>query len=471
MKSNRLETRKIFSSFFEPSAVAVIGSFLKSIFGGYVVVKSLLKSGYAGKIFPVNPGYKSVLNLRVYGSLEEIPDPVELAILIINAKNVIQVIRQCASQGIRAVIVVADGFAERNQEGAELQREMVKTARELGVRIIGPNTAGVLNAWSGFNPCPYDAGYYKLKRGPVAICSQTGMTNPQAFPYLEMPYGISKICDFGNKSDLDECDLLEFLKEDNETRVISMYLESIKDGRRFMKIASEVATRKPVLVLKSGKTPSGAAAASSHTGSMAIDDKIFNAVCLQCGILRLNTFSELFEMPKVFAAMPLPKGNRMAIITYTGGVGVLATDEGAKYGLTVPGLSPVTQGFLEQIFPMLGRMPVDIGPMTAAVKNFSEIYPVLLKKVLDDENVDSLLNVLWADPTRVSEPIYLKGYDKIGREIKKPIVTWVYGPSVPAIHSLKKRLEEMGFPVFPTPEMGVRALGLAWTFVRNARRH
>ncbi|MBW2125521.1 MAG: CoA-binding protein, partial [Deltaproteobacteria bacterium] len=172
MKNNSLETRKIFSSFFEPSAVAVIGSFRESIFGGYVVVKSLLKSGYAGKIFPVNPGYKSVLNLRVYGSLEEIPDPVELAILIINAKNVIRVIRQCASQGIRAVIVVADGFAERNQEGAKLQREMVKTARELGVRIIGPNTAGVLNAWSGFNPCPYDAGYYKLKRGPVAICSQ-----------------------------------------------------------------------------------------------------------------------------------------------------------------------------------------------------------------------------------------------------------------------------------------------------------
>ena len=186
------------SFFFEPERIAVIGSFREGFFGGYVVVKSLLNAGYTGQIYPINPAYEEILGLKVYPSVTQVPEKIDLAIIMINAQAVPSVIEDCGDKGIRAIIVVSDGFAERNQEGSRLQNEIVNIARQRGMRIIGPNTAGIVNTTNGFNPCPYDAGYYKLRKGPVAICSQTGMTNPQAFPYPYLHVGISKICDFGN---------------------------------------------------------------------------------------------------------------------------------------------------------------------------------------------------------------------------------------------------------------------------------
>ena len=162
---------------------------------------------------------------------------------------------------------MADGFAERDLEGKHLQNELVDYAGDHGIRIIGPNTAGVVNTANGFNPCPYEAGYYKLRQGPIAICAQTGMINPQAFPYPNLRFGVSKICDFGNKCDLDECDMLEYLEEDPHTQIISLYLETILDGHRFLETAKRVVARKPVLILKSGRTREGAKASVSHTGA------------------------------------------------------------------------------------------------------------------------------------------------------------------------------------------------------------
>ncbi len=463
--SNKSENTRV-DRFFNPRSVAIIGSFREGYFGGYVIVRSLLKAGYKGEIFPVNPGYQEVHGIKVHPSLLDIPDQTDVAVIMINARSVLSMITQCADRGIRSVVVVSDGFAERDAEGARLQEEMVSLARSLDLRIVGPNTAGVANTANGFNPCPYEAGYYKIRQGVIAICAQSGMINPQAVTYPEMRFGVSKICDFGNKCDVDECDLLDYLEKDDNTAVISMYLESIRNGRGFLKLARQVATRKPVLVLKSGRTGEGAKASESHTGSLAVDDRIFDGVCSQAGVLRLEQFGDIFEMPKIFAAGELPSGNRVGILTVTGGVAVMAIDECAKQGLSLARLGGGSADELEKLFPGLGKNPVDVGPMMAAVPNAFDLYPRLLDTILQDENVDVLFAVLWATPAGDVISKYVETYEGLKARSRKPVVIWIYGPDAGAITELGERMELCGFPVFDTPEKCIRALGLAYKYVR-----
>ncbi|MGB9627596.1 MAG: CoA-binding protein, partial [Thermodesulfobacteriota bacterium] len=272
MESHQMKKVDI-SLFFEPRSLGVVGSLREGYFGGYVVIRSLLNSGFSGKIYPVNPSYQEVLGLKVYPSLKEIQDEIDLALIMVNRRSVPNILRECAMKGIKAVIVVADGFAERDEEGTKLQEEIVNFARRTGIRIIGPNTAGVVNTANGLMPLPYETGYEKIKPGSITICAQTGMINPQAFPYSDLSYGLSKICDFGNKCDVDEVDLLEYLEHDPATHVITMYLESIQNGKRFLKTSKRVTAKKPVLILKSGRTQEGARVSASHTGALAVDDQ------------------------------------------------------------------------------------------------------------------------------------------------------------------------------------------------------
>jgi len=451
------------SLFFEPQSVAVVGSLREGYFGGYVVVKTLLNAGFGGKIYPVNPSYQEVLGLKVYPSINEIPEKIDLVLIMINRRSVPDVMRECAGKGIKSVIVVADGFAERDEEGAKLQNEILEIAREAGIRILGPNTAGVVNSANGLIPDPYEPGYKKVKPGAVAICAQTGMINPQAFPYADLHYGVSKICDYGNKCDVDECDLLEYLESDPATKVITMYLESIQDGQRFLKISKRVTAQKPVLILKSGRTKEGAKVSASHTGALAVDDQIFSAACQQAGIIRLEKFRELFELPKIFSLQPLPKGNRLGIVTFTGGVGVLAIDEGSKYGLSVARLSPEIAKKLDAIFPGLGKTVVDIGP-PMAVNNYMTIYSEIIKTVLSDDHIDCLFNVIWTSPFKEFVEEYLKFYGELGGSHQKTIATWIYGPSIPLINDMSSRMEDLGFPVFSDLETAIKALGIAYQY-------
>jgi acetyltransferase len=299
-----------------------------------------------------------------------------------------------------------------------------------------------------------------VKEGPIAICAQTGMINPQAFPYGDLHYGVSKICDFGNKADVDECDMMEYLENDPATKAITLYLESIQDGQRFLKVSKRVTSKKPVLILKSGRTEQGARISASHTGSLALNDRIFDAACKQSGIIRLESFRELFELPKIFAYQPLPKGNRLGIITFTGAVGVLAIDEGAKYGLSVPLLSSGTRKKLDAIFPGLGKRIVDIGPPMAVVNDYMSIYSEILKTVTIDPCIDSIFNVIWTGPSGEFMEEYLKIYRGLQGN-RKPIASWVYGPRVSYINEMTCHLEDLGFPVFPDIEMAIKALGTA----------
>lgn len=461
---DKIPKKNNLSLFFEPKSLAVIGSFREASFGGYVVVKTLLNSGYSGKIYPVNPSYQETLGLKVYPSIKDVPEEIDLVLIMIGCRAVPKVMEECAQKGVKSVILVSDGFAERNEEGAVLQKEILDIAKKSKMRILGPNTAGVANPANGLIPCPYPMGYERIKTGRVAICGQTGMINPQAFPYADLHYGVSKICDFGNKSDVDECDMLEYLENDPATRVIAMYLESIREGRRFLEISKRVTSKKPVLILKSGRTEEGARASASHTGSLAVDDQIFSAACKQAGIIRLEKFSEIFELPKIFALQSLPKGNRLGIISYTGGVGVLATDEAEKHGLSIAKLSPETITKLDKIFPGLGKTIVDIGPGMVTVTDYMSVYPEILKTVLRDDNIDCLLNIIWTDPSGNLIEGYRKTYKELKEKYQKPIATWIYGPRLPTIDELALRLEELGFPVFSDSEMAIKALGTAWEY-------
>ncbi len=451
------------SLFFEPRSIGVVGSLREGYFGGYVVIKTLLNSGFSGKIFPINPSYQEVLGLKVYPSVKEIQEEIDLILIMVNRRSVLNILRECAMKGIRSVIIVADGFAERDEEGARLQNEIVKMAQEAGIRILGPNTAGVVNTANGLMPNPYEAGYSKIKPGAVAVCAQTGMINPQAFPYSDLHYGVSKICDYGNKCDVDECDLLEYLEQDPSTRVITMYLESIQDGQRFLKIAKRVTPQKPVLILKSGRTKEGARVSASHTGALAMKDSVFTAACKQAGVIRLEKFQELFELPKIFSLQPLPKGNRLGIVSFTGGVGVLAVDEGVRYGLSLSRLSPKIMKRLNEIFPGLGKTIVDLGP-PMAVDNYMSIYADVLKTVLLDRRIDSILNIIWTSPHEEFVQEYLNFYRKWKGYPSKTIATWVYGPNLRLIHQLSTGLEDLGFPVFSDIDMAVKALGLSYQY-------
>ncbi len=449
--------------FFEPQSVAVVGSLREGYFGGYVVIKTLLNAGFEGKVYPVNPSYQEVLGLKVYPSIKDISEKIDLVLIMINRRSVPDVLMECAGKGIRAVIVVADGFAERDDEGARLQNEIAEIARQAGIRIIGPNTAGILNTANGLAPVPYESGYEKVKPGAVAICAQTGMINPQAFPYADLHFGVSKICDYGNKCDVDECDLLEYLERDPATKVITMYLESIRDGRRFLEISRRVAAQKPVLILKSGRTKEGAKVSASHTGALAVDDRVFSAACQQAGVIRLEKFREFFELPKIFSLQPLPRGNRLGILTFTGAVGVLAIDEAAKYGLSLTRLSPKIADQLNAIFPGLGKPVVDIGP-PMAVNSYMTIYADILRTVLADDNIDCLFNIIWTSPFEEFVEEYLKFYGQWQGNHRKTIATWIYGPSIPLINKLSSRMEDLGFPVFTDLEMAIKALGIAYQY-------
>jgi len=451
--------------FFDPRSIAVIGSLKEGLFGGLVVIKSLLNAGFKGEIYPVNPSYQEINGLKVYASIKDAPGEIGLVLIITSARSVSGILRECVEKGVRAAIVVSDGFAERDEEGRRLQEEIVAIARKGNLRIIGPNTAGIANPSKGLIPNPYEMGYEKVKEGAIAICAQTGMINPQAFHYGDLGYGVSKICDFGNKCDVDECDIMEYLENDPATKAITLYLENIKDGKRFLKVSKRVASKKPVLILKSGRTEQGARVSASHTGSLAQDDRIFDAACRQSGVLRLSTFRELFELPKFFAHPFLPKGNRLGIITFTGAVGVLAIDEGAKYGLTIPLLSSETRKKLDAIFPGLGNRIVDIGPPMAMINDYMSFYSEVFKTVTNDPHIDIILNVIWTGPSCEFVENYLKIYKEF-QGYQKPIASWIYGPRLAYINEMARQLEDLGFPVFSDIEMAIKALGIASQYAK-----
>jgi acyl-CoA synthetase (NDP forming) len=290
------------------------------------------------------------------------------------------------------------------------------------------------------------------------------MIGPHAFPYADFHYGVSKICDLGNKCDVDESDMLEYLENDPSTKVIAMHTENVRDANRFFEIARRVTYQKPVLLLKSARTNEVGIMSTSQTGSLSLGNQIFDGICKQVGIIRLEKFGELFEIPKFFAYQPLPKANKLGIVSHTGMGAALATDEGAKYNLSIAKLSPETAAKLNLIFPNLWKTFIDIGPLASSRSDYLFIYPEILKTILADDNIDSLLHILWANPGIGSVEDYINIYRELNGSCQKPIAIWIYGPRLTTIYDIAYNLEDLGFPVFLDLETAIKAIGVAYQY-------
>jgi acetate---CoA ligase (ADP-forming) len=313
-------------------------------------------------------------------------------------------------------------------------------------------------------------------RGGIAFCSQTGSIGPHQNPVADWAYPISKMCDVGNKSDVDEADLLDYFTEDPETEVVALHLEDVRDGTRFLAAVRRLAARKPLVVLKTGRTEGGARAALSHTGSLTASDRIVESALRQAGAVRVRTWQELWEVPKTFFYQPVPAGNRFAVITFTGGQGVIAADATTDAGLVLADFSPATVRRLSRVSPRLGRNPVDIGPVMSDSRSQSSENPFAVLEqtvpaVLEDENVDCLTVSFYAGTQIV--PLYpriVEMLDRITRGTSKTVNAWIYGTSTRAMEDLARRIQERRLPAFFDLDMAVRALGYAARYARVRKR-
>ncbi len=333
------------NSFFAPESVAVVGASRKPGKGGYNIIENLIRLGYPGKIYPVNPQAGHILGLPCYPSLAKIPAAVELGIIVLPPALVLAAFQECINAGVKAVIVESAGFGEMDESGAVMESRLARAAEATGIRVMGPNSVGTINPYARFdsslgrlNKLFLPQG--EIKRGTVGFIGQTGLFTGVYLPLINSEIGISKIACLGNKCDVDESDMLEYFGADSGTRVIAMYLESIKNGGRFMELARRIIKDKPIVILKSAVTAGGAAASATHTGSVAGEERIYDAAFRQAGITRVPGFERLWDVVKGFVQAPLPAGNRVAIVNLAGSGCVTAVDACVRQGLRIAELAP-----------------------------------------------------------------------------------------------------------------------------------
>ena len=378
---------------FNPKAIAIVGASTKLHTVGSDLVQNLITHKFTGPIYPVNPNATDIFGLKAYPSLADLPEPVELIAVAVPATSVLDVVEQAQRIGVRAMVLLSAGFKETGEEGAELEKQLARAVREAGIALVGPNCLGVINA----NPkIRLNATFARKmpQHGKLGFISQSGALCTSVLDYAEdRQIGFSKFVSFGNKADINEVDLLAYLAEDEETRVIAMYLEDISNGREFIKTARRVFWKcgKPMICIKSGRSPEGARAVSSHTGSLAGSDSVYDAIMLQSGIQRVDTIAELFDCAALYTTQPLAKGNRLGIITNAGGPGIMATDAAIRAGLQLATLSDQTKEKLRACLPAAAAFgnPVDvIGDARA------DRYHAAVRTVLEDPGVDMGLVIL-----------------------------------------------------------------------------
>ncbi|NJE29513.1 CoA-binding protein [Thermococcus sp. 18S1] len=459
--------------FFDPKAVAIIGATNKKGKVGNVIFENFKmnkeRGVFKGNIYPVNPKLDEIDGYKVYKSVEELPEDTDLAVISIPAPFVPDTMRQVAKKGIKSVIIITGGFGELGEEGKKLEREILEIARENGIRIIGPNCVGVYVPDTGvdtvFLP---ESKMDRPKSGPIAFVSQSGAFAAAMLDWAAMAgIGIGKMVSYGNKLDVDDADLMDYFIHDDGINVVTFYIEGVKDGRKFIEAAKRITQVKPVIALKSGRTEYGAKAASSHTGSLAGADTIYDAVFKQTGVIRAEDFEHMFDLAKAFAALKdkLPKGARIGIITDGGGAGVMASDAVAKFGLKMADLSEGTLRYLKENFPphAVPGNPTDVVGDTDA-----ERYRIAIEGFVNDPNVDAILVIVLFQVPLLEEEKIIDILAEYQKKSDKPIVAVAMGGKKTDHYA--RILEDKGVPVYPTPERGVRALAGLVKYAEYLRR-
>ena len=457
-----------FGPFFEPKNVAVIGASATAGRPGNDVIRNILANEYGGGIYLVNPKGGEILGLPVLPSIENLPDGVELAIIILPAKDTPQALRACAEKGIRHAVLSAGGFAEVDQ-GVQIQEELVEIIREKKLRVIGPNTSGHTSTPHQFTSTFFPLG--KIRRGKVSYIAQTGNFATHTMKYILTGehFGVSRVIGLGNKIDMDESDALEYLADDPETSAIVMYLESIKRPRKFLEIAREVTRSKPVIMLKSGSTEAGRHAAVAHTAAMAAEDRLIDAMLRQAGVVRIWDYTHLILAGKALSMLPLPKGNRVSFLAPSGAMLVVMSDLCVRLGLDVPEIEPATVRRLQDISPPFIRMrnPVDIWA-SASVHGVEFGYREGMEAVLKDPNIDAVVPILM-----LTEDTGIPSYDFIldlkNRYPDKPLIV-TFSADKKYMDECKNYLEPLGVPTFPEIEQPFEVLSILYRCARAMNR-
>lgn len=443
-------------SLFKPSSVAVIGASERAGSVGRTVFSNLLTNPFGGCVYPVNPKRKSILGVAAFPSVSALPEQVDLAVIVTPAPSVPELIHDCADAGIPAAIIISAGFKELGEVGQQLEDSVLKTARESGMRIIGPNCLGVMNPIFGLN-----ATFAKGMAAPgkVAFISQSGALCTAILDWsLHEQVGFSGFVSLGSMLDVGWGDLIEYFGRDPRTSSILLYMETIGDARSFLSAARDVALAKPIIVIKGGRSEEASKAAASHTGSLAGSDMAFDAGMRRVGAMRVERISELFSMAEVLAKQPIPKGPRLMIVTNAGGPGVLATDALVEGGGKLAELSPETmQAFNEFLPPHWSRNnPVDIlGDADP------ERYARALEVAAESPQTDGLLIILT--PQDMTEPLATAEHLRpLGSRYKKPILaSWMGHDSV---EKALEVLNRASIPMFPYPDMAARAFNYLWQY-------
>jgi acyl-CoA synthetase (NDP forming) len=438
--------------FFDPRAIAVVGATAHANKGGHNLLKNLTL-GYNGAIYPVNPKYATIMDITTYPTISAIDGIVDLAILYIPAEQTPGVLRECVTKGVKGVILENSGFAEVGPKGKALQDECVAIAKKGKLRLWGPNCMGLIDAknhhvFSFMTPSLWRG---LLKSGGVSLIVQSGLLSAGLLFTImsHKTLGLAKVCSIGNKCDITETDILEFLLNDLDTKTIALYLESITNGRRFFELAKS--SNKPFVLLKGGKSAAGATAAASHTASLAGNYQIVHGAIKQAGIVEAHDFFEMMDIAQVLEKGFAQRHNtskvgRIAILTYSGASGIVTTDYLEKFGLDLASLSPATIKRLERLSPdwMPINNPVDYwpameknGPIVALKEGLSALY--------DDPNVDGVIINLFSGMGAWN--FDLLELMSVIKDRKKPILTWLIGPK-DSLESEKIRLEKAGWPVF-----------------------
>jgi len=463
-----VKSKNKLEAIFYPQSIAIIGASRQKGSVGQAVLSNIIDSRFQGVAYPVNPKAKGVLGIKCYASVRDIPDDVDLAVIIVPSRFVPDVLEECGEKRIKAAIVISAGFKEIGGEGAELEKKVKEIIETHGIALVGPNCLGVINT-DPISSMNATFGTPMCKRGNIAFISQSGALCVAVLDYAqETNIGFSKFISMGNKAGLTENELLLYLKEDPKTDVILMYLEDLVNGREFMNIAREITSSsshpKPIIALKAGRTLLGAKAASSHTGSLAGSDKVYDAIFEQCGVRRVETMEELFDYVKAFSSQPLPKGENVAIVTNSGGPGILATDSCIRFGLNIAPFEPKTLKTLRMILPPTASLnnPVDL-----IAEAQHEQYAATLNAILADRNVHSSIVILTAtsftDVEKISEAIV-----RTTKKFRKPVLCCFFG-----VYDVSKGidiLEENGIPAYGFPESATRVLSEMVNFTRWLQR-
>jgi len=456
---------------FAPNAIAVIGASTTPGKVGYDIFANILKGGYKGTLYPVNPAAKSILSMRAYPAICEIPDAVDLSIIVLPTAATLKAVEESVKKGVKAIVIVSAGFREVGKKGLEVENEIVSICREAGVRAVGPNCLGVINPLPGVS---MNASFSARMPSPgnISFISQSGALCSAVLDFAaDRGFGFSKFISIGNKADVDEIDLLQYLHDDADTAVIMIYLEELRKGEAFVSMARQVTSGNrptPVLVVKSGRTSAGAVAAASHTGALAGTEAVYDAIFKQSGIIRAESVNELFDFADAFAykqesplgkiRRKLPTGKRVAIVTNAGGPGILATDMTVSADLELARFSEETIENLARHLPSAAniRNPVDIIGDAS-----QDRYENALWTVIKDEGVDGALVILT--PQSMTNALgTAEAIVRVARGTHKPIICCFMG--VIDVSPGVKYLQKHGYPVYQFPENAAKAMGALYRY-------